>query len=413
MTTTPFATVEEAVAAFGRGEILVVVDDAQRENEGDLIVAAEFATPDKIAFFLNHTSGVICMPMTGDRLDELELPPMVRENSEAHRTAFTVSTDYRPGTTTGISAADRAATIRALVDPCTAPADLSRPGHVFPLRARPGGVLERPGHTEAAVDLAQLAGLFPGGVIGELVNDDGTMPDREELERFAQDHRLPLVFVADVIAYRRRREKLVRRVASARLPTRHGTFQAHVFESLLTGVQHLAVVHGDVSHGVPLVRVHSECLTGEALGSTRCDCGPQVELALGRIAREGHGVLVYLRGHEGRGLGLGSKLRAYALQDQGLDTVDANILLGFPADARRYGVAAQILRELGVSRLRLMTNNPAKHDGLVSEGLVVTERVPLTTVPTPDNLRYLDAKRRRLGHLLDPGDLSTAFGEAP
>jgi 3,4-dihydroxy 2-butanone 4-phosphate synthase / GTP cyclohydrolase II len=396
-----FASIEDAVAALARGEFLVVVDDEDRENEGDLVIAAEHVTAERMAFMVRHTSGVICVPMLAERLEELRLPLMVTGNTEAHGTAFTVSTDYRPATTTGISAADRAATICALADPSTGFADFSRPGHVFPLRYCEGGVLKRAGHTEAAVDLARLAGLSPAGVICEITGADGAIARGEELGRFADEHGLLMVSIADLVQFRRRSEKLVRRVGVARMPMPEGIFTAYGFESLITGLQHMAVVMGDPSAGVPLVRVHSECLTGDALGSLRCDCGQQLSLALQRIAAEGHGVLVYLRGHEGRGIGLGHKLRAYALQDEGLDTVEANERLGFPADNRQYGIGAQILTDLGVTRLRLMTNNPDKYRGLAGYGLVIEERVPLATIPTAENLRYLTAKQRKLGHLLE------------
>jgi 3,4-dihydroxy 2-butanone 4-phosphate synthase / GTP cyclohydrolase II len=396
------ARVEEAVAAIARGELVIVQDDTERENEGDLIMAAEKATPAAIAFMIRHTSGLICAPMSGERLDNLALPLMVPTNTEAHRTAFTVSVDSVRGTSTGISAADRATTIRALVDPETQPGDLARPGHVFPLRAREGGVLARPGHTEAAVDLARLAGLMPAGALAEVMNDDGSMARRCDLERFAHDHRLTLISVADLIAYRQARETVVRRVAEARLPTPLGAFTAHVFAAEPDGTQHLALVHGDPGASeAALVRVHSECLTGDVFGSCRCDCGAQLRASLEAVARAGDGVVLYLRGHEGRGIGLGPKLRAYALQDQGRDTVDANLELGFPADRRDYRVAAAILGQLGVQRLRLLTNNPAKCLALAAAGLQVVSRVPLLTPPTPDNVSYLRTKQDRLGHLLE------------
>jgi 3,4-dihydroxy 2-butanone 4-phosphate synthase/GTP cyclohydrolase II len=398
----PFAPVSDAIEAIGRGEFVVVVDDADRENEGDLILAAEFATPEKIAFMVKHTSGVLCAPMLGERLDELELPQMVPANTESMRTAFTISVDARQGTTTGISAADRCRTIQVLVDPASRPTDLARPGHVFPLRYRDGGVLKRGGHTEAAVDLARLAGRRPVGVLAEIVNDDGSMARLPDLERFAARHGLKLISIADLIRHRRQSEKLVKRIAEARIPTQWGDFTAYAYESLLDGEQHLALVKGSV-HGEQnvLVRVHSECLTGDAFGSLRCDCGPQLEGALRRIAEEGRGVVVYLRGHEGRGIGLGHKLRAYHLQEQGRDTVDANLELGLPADAREYGIGSQILADLGVTTMRLMTNNPAKYGGLGGFGLRIVERVPLETFPTAENLRYLHTKRERMGHLLN------------
>jgi 3,4-dihydroxy 2-butanone 4-phosphate synthase/GTP cyclohydrolase II len=398
-----FANVEDVVAAVGRGEIVVVVDDAHRENEGDLIMAAEAATAEKIAFFLSHTSGVICMPMLGQRLDELELPPMVVDNTETNRTAFTVSVDARVGTTTGISATDRARTIATLIDPATRPSDLARPGHMYPLRYREGGVLKRGGHTEATVDLARMAGMYPAGVLCEVVNEDKTgMARLPELERFADRHGLLMTSIADLIRHRRQREKLVKRVAEARVPTEWGDFTAYVYESLLDGEQHLALVRGAVQgeEGV-LVRVHSECLTGDALGSLRCDCGTQLQGALKRIADEGMGVLVYLRGHEGRGIGIAHKLRAYTLQDEGRDTVDANLELGLPVDSREYGIGAQILVDLGITTMRLLTNNPAKYGGLEGYGLEIVERVPLQTAPNPENIRYLRTKQQRMGHFLE------------
>jgi 3,4-dihydroxy 2-butanone 4-phosphate synthase/GTP cyclohydrolase II len=399
----PFAPIEEAVAAFAAGKIVVVVDDASRENEGDLVMAAEAATAENIAFFLNHTSGVICMPMLGERLDQLDLPPMVLDNTESNRTAFTVSVDGRHGVTTGISAADRAATIAALIDPSTRPGDLARPGHVFPLRFREGGVLNRAGHTEATVDLARLAGMYPAGVLCEVVSEDKqSMARLPELERLAERHGMPLISIADLIRFRRQREKLVKRVTDARMPTEFGEFTCYVYESLLDGEQHVAMVKGAVQgEDNVLVRVHSECLTGDALGSMRCDCGVQLQMALQAIAVEGMGVVVYLRGHEGRGIGLAHKLRAYTLQDQGRDTVDANLDLGLPVDTRKYGTGAQILVDLGITTMRLLTNNPSKFEGLEGYGLASAERVPLQTVPNPENIRYLRTKAERMGHLLE------------
>jgi len=401
----PFTEIENAIAAIGRGELVIVVDDADRENEGDLIMAADKVTPEAIAFMIRHTSGVICQPLEGDRCDALSLPLMVAHNTETQRTAFTVSVDARVGTTTGISAADRAATVAALIAPGTRPDDLARPGHIFPLRYREGGVLKRAGHTEAAVDLARLAGLYPSGVLAEVTNDDGTMARLPELERFAAEHHLQLISIADLIRYRRHREKLVRRVSEARIPTRHGDFTAYVFESLLDGVEHLAFVRGEIAGTRDvLVRVHSECLTGDVFGSMRCDCGVQLDSALERVAHEGRGVVVYLRGHEGRGIGLGHKLRAYSLQDEGRDTVEANVELGFPADSREYGIGSQILVDLGVTTMRLMTNNPSKYGGLEGYGLEIVERVPLHVVPNNENISYLRAKQEKLGHLLDLGE---------
>jgi 3,4-dihydroxy 2-butanone 4-phosphate synthase / GTP cyclohydrolase II len=397
------ATIQEAIDEIGRGGMVVVVDDADRENEGDLVMAAEAATPEKIAFFLSHTSGVICVPITPERADELDLPPMVHVNTESQRTAFTVSVDARWGTTTGISASDRSATIAALIDPASRPGDLSRPGHIFPLRYRTGGVLKRHGHTEAAVDLARAAGMTPAGVLCEIVTSDkASMARMAELERFADEHHLPLISIADLIRYRRQNEMLIKRVAQARIPTPDGEYAAYVYESLLDGEQHLAFVRGEVAgHENVLVRVHSECLTGDVFGSLRCDCGPQLHGALDLIEREGRGVLVYLRGHEGRGIGLGHKIRAYRLQEQGHDTVDANLELGLPVDSREYGIGAQMLVDLGVTTMRVMTNNPVKYGGLEGFGLDIVERVPLEPLANPENISYLRTKRERMGHLLD------------
>jgi len=399
----PFAPIEDAVAAVGRGEIVVVVDDEDRENEGDLIMAAEYATPEAIAFFLHHTSGYICAPITEQRAHELELDLMVRENTESMRTAFTVSVDVRQGTTTGISAHDRAATIQALVDPGTRPRDLARPGHINPLIAREGGVLKRAGHTEAAVDLARMAGLYPAGVLCEIVDEKKMdMARVPELERFADQHGLLLISIADMIRYRRKTEKLVKRVAEARIPTEWGDFTCYVYESTLDGEEHVALVRGNVAGEQDvLVRVHSECLTGDAFGSLRCDCGPQLQAAMSRVAQEDRGVVVYLRGHEGRGIGLGHKLRAYSLQEDGHDTVDANTALGLPVDSREYGIGAQILVDLGVTSMQLLTNNPSKYGGLDGFGIKITGRVPLESVPNPENIKYLRTKRERMGHLLE------------
>ena len=396
-----FTHIENAIAAIARGEIVIVVDDEDRENEGDLIMAAEKITPEAMGFFVRHTSGVICMPMTGERLDELQLPLMVSHNTESQRTAFTVSVDAAAETTTGISAADRAATVLKLIDGSSTATDFARPGHIFPLRYREGGVLKRAGHTEAAVDLSRLAGLSEAGVLSEVVNDDGTMARRPELEIFAAQHGLHMITIADLIRFRRHREKLVRRVSEARIPTRHGDFTAYVFESLLDGVEHMAFVCGNVSgQENVLVRVHSECLTGDVFGSMRCDCGLQLEGALEQIAAEGRGAVVYLRGHEGRGIGLGHKLRAYTLQDQGRDTVEANEELGFPADSREYGIGSQMLVDLGITTMRIMTNNPAKYGGLEGFGLEIVERVPLSITPNAENIAYLRTKQDKMGHLL-------------
>jgi 3,4-dihydroxy 2-butanone 4-phosphate synthase/GTP cyclohydrolase II len=351
---------------------------------------------------VRHTSGVICVPLTGERLDDLDIPLMVRENTEAQRTAFTYSVDYRHGTTTGISAADRAATIRALIDPQTRPADLARPGHIFPLRYAEGGVLKRAGHTEAAVDLSRMAGLTPAGVLCEIVRPDGEMARVPDLLEFCAEHGLLMITIAELIRYRRQTEKLVRRIAEARIPTAWGDFTCYVYESVLDGEQHVALVRGAVQGtGDVLVRVHSECLTGDVLGSLRCDCGVQLDAALARIAEEDLGVLVYLRGHEGRGIGIGHKIRAYSLQDEGRDTVDANLELGLPVDSREYGIGSQILVDLGITTMRLMTNNPAKYGGLEGYGLRIVDRVPLQVAPNPENLAYLRTKRERLGHLIE------------
>jgi 3,4-dihydroxy 2-butanone 4-phosphate synthase/GTP cyclohydrolase II len=395
------STIEQALNQLRSGGMVVVIDDEDRENEGDLIMAAEDVTPERMAFFLEYTSGVFCVPLESSRADELELPLMVVANTESQRTAFTVTVDAR-STTTGISAQDRAATVRALVDPATRPTDLNRPGHIFPLRYRPGGVLKRAGHTEATVDLCRLAGKYPSGVLCEIVTADKTgMARLPELEVFAKKHDLPIISIADLIRYRRHHEKLVKRVAEASLPTEHGQFQVYVFESVLDGEQHLAMVYGDISSTRDvLVRVHSECLTGDVMGSMRCDCGPQLHTALAKIAAEGAGVVVYLRGHEGRGIGLGHKIRAYALQESGSDTVDANIELGLPVDSREYGIGAQILVDLGVTSMRLMTNNPSKYGGLEGFGLNIVERVAIESLPTEFNIDYLRTKRERMGHLL-------------
>lgn len=397
-----FASIQDSVAAMARGEIIVVVDDEDRENEGDLIMSAEAATPENITFFVRHTSGVICAPLTGERLDELDIPLMVHNNTESHRTAFTYSVDYVHGTSTGISAADRSATIRALIDPSTRPADFARPGHIFPLRYSEGGVLKRAGHTEAAVDLSRLAGLEPAGVLCEIVNDDGTMARVPDLIEFCKVHGLLMVTIAQLVKYRRQNEKLVRRIAEARIPTPWGEFTSYVYESVIDGEQHVAMVRGAVQgERDVLVRVHSECLTGDVFQSLRCDCGLQLDAAMKAIDTEGLGVLVYLRGHEGRGIGLGHKIRAYSLQEQGHDTVDANVELGLPIDSREYGIGAQILNDLGITTMRLMTNNPAKYGGLEGFGLEISERVSLESIPNPENIDYLRTKRERMGHLLD------------
>ncbi len=393
--------IEKALEEMKQGKFVVVADDIDRENEGDLIIAAEFATPENIAFMVQHTSGIICISMMEEQLEALRLPQMVAHNTESHQTAFTISVDAAQGTTTGISASDRAATIKTLIDPNSKPEDLRRPGHIFPLRYREGGVLKRSGHTEAAVDLARMAGLTPAGVICELVKPDGTMAKTADLIQFAETHGITFITVADLVRYRRRREKLVNCSSKARIPTRFGDFTAYVYESKLDGIHHIALVKGDIAgQNSVLVRVHSECLTGDVFGSRRCDCGSQLDLAMEKIAHEGRGVVVYLRGHEGRGIGLAHKLRAYDLQDQGRDTVEANVELGFPADSREYGIGAQILSDLGLNTIRLLTNNPAKYGGLEGYDLQIVERVPLISPICSDNRKYLRTKKEKLGHHL-------------
>jgi 3,4-dihydroxy 2-butanone 4-phosphate synthase/GTP cyclohydrolase II len=405
------ATVEDAVAAIRLGGAAVVIDDEQRENEGDLIAAAEFVTPELAAFFVRHSSGLLCVAMMGSRLDDLRMPPMVEENTETMRTAFAVSVDARSNVTTGISAADRATTVRALASTTSMPSDFTRPGHVFPLRYREGGVLKRAGHTEAAVDLAVIAGCQPAGLLAEVTDDDGSMARLPRLLEFSHEHDLPLITIADLVRWRRQRERLVEHIDSAHLPTNHGDFIAHAYRSVLDGVEHLALVRGDLGDGHDvLVRVHSECLTGDTLGSARCDCGAQLNASLSLIDAEGRGVLVYLRGHEGRGIGLAHKVRAYRLQDQGRDTVEANLELGLPIDSREYGIGAQILADLGVREMRLLTNNPAKYGGLAGYDLTIAGRVPLLTPVTKQNSAYLSTKRTKLGHLLDSADFAAGQG---
>jgi 3,4-dihydroxy 2-butanone 4-phosphate synthase/GTP cyclohydrolase II len=397
-----FEDIEKAVEAIRAGRAVIVVDDENRENEGDLIFAAELATPELVAFMVRYTSGYICVPLPEEEADRLELPPMYHTNQDRRGTAYAVTVDARSGVSTGISAADRAHTIRLLASAETQPVDLSRPGHVVPLRARAGGVLRRPGHTEAAIDLAVMAGLRPAGVLCEMVNDDGTMQRRPDLEKFAVEHDLVLISIADLIAYRRRTERQVERVAETRLPTEHGEFTAVGYRALADGGEHVALVFGELGDGEDvLVRVHSECLTGDVFGSKRCDCGPQLDAALDRVAEAGRGVVLYMRGHEGRGIGLLHKLQAYQLQDRGFDTVDANLELGLPADARDYGTGAQILYDLGVRSMRLLTNNPDKRAGLEGYGLTVLGREALPVRLHPENVRYLRTKRDRMGHLFE------------
>ncbi len=399
-----FHTIPTAIAEIAAGHAVIVVDDEDRENEGDLIFAAELATPELIAFMVRYTSGYICVPVTEADADRLDLPPMFRVNQDRRGTAYTVTVDAREGISTGISATDRARTIRLLADPATTAADLSRPGHTVPLRAKPGGVLRRPGHTEAAVDLATLAGLRPAGVLCEIVSekDPSGMARADELRVFADEHHLAIVTIADLIAYRRRSEKLVERVATARVPLACGEFTAIGYSSSYDNREHIAFVYGDIGDGQDvLIRMHSECLTGDVFGSLRCDCGPQLQASLEAVAAEGRGAVVYIRGHEGRGIGLMHKLQAYQLQDAGRDTLDANLDLGLPADARDYGTGAQILVDLGVRTMRLLTNNPAKRAGLEGYGLRVLGRVALPTAVNPHNLRYLTTKRDRMGHQID------------
>jgi 3,4-dihydroxy 2-butanone 4-phosphate synthase / GTP cyclohydrolase II len=398
-----FCTIAEAIEDFRMGRTVLIVDDEDRENEGDLAIAAQFATPEVINFMASHGRGLICMPMVGDRLDQLQIPLMVARNGPSQSTAFTVSVDARRGVTTGISAYDRYLTVQALIDPNSTPEDIVRPGHLFPLRYAEGGVLRRAGHTEASLDLAKLANLYPAAVICEVMNSDGTMARLPDLLSFAREHGIKIFTVAQLVEYRRRTENLVARVAEANVPTEFGEFTCIAFESVVTKQHHLAMIKGDLTVGpAPLVRMHSECLTGDVFGSQRCDCGDQLKKSLEMIGQEGRGVVVYMRHHEGRGIGIVNKLRAYRLQeDEGLDTVEANLHLGFPPDPRDYGIGAQILVDLGLRKIRLLTNNPSKRAGIHGFGLEVVDRVPLVTRPTDTNRKYLETKQSKMGHLLD------------
>jgi 3,4-dihydroxy 2-butanone 4-phosphate synthase/GTP cyclohydrolase II len=409
VTTVELDSVERALADLKAGKAIVVVDDENRENEGDIIFAASKATPELMGFLVRHSSGYVCAPMPGETLDRLGIPLMTAHNRDYLRTAYTISVDARDGITTGISAADRARTCRVLADSATEPFELVQPGHVLPLRAVEGGVLARPGHTEAAVDLSRLAGLTPGGVIGEVIHDDGTLMRLPALREFADEHGLALISIEDLKIYRRLHESQVARLAETRLPTEFGTFTALGYRDTVSGAEHIALIYGDPASPGALVRVHSECLTGDVLGSRRCDCGPQLQASMAAVTAAGSGVVVYLRGHEGRGIGLLAKLQAYALQDRGRDTVEANLELGFGEDERDYAAAAQILRDLKLTDVRLLTNNPDKAVGLTTYGVKVSERVPIIIEPTDDNLRYLQTKAERMGHdlpdLLTPGSV--------
>ena len=397
----PLSTIEIAIEELRSGHMIVIVDDDDREGEGDLVVAASSVTADAINFMATNARGLICVPMLVDRLNELRLPQMVQHNNSRHSTAFTISVDTIPGATTGISSKDRAATIKALIDPSTHPDSLARPGHIFPLAYTDGGVLVRAGHTEASIDILKLAGLYPASVICEIMNPDGNMARGKPLNDFASRHNIKMISVASLISYRRTHEKLIQRRAEARVPTELGSFRAVSYKSVVDNDEHVALVQGKITRNSPtLVRVHSECLTGDVFGSLRCDCGEQMKLALKAIAKEGKGIFLYMR-QEGRGIGIHNKLKAYSLQDQGMDTIEANLHLGFPADLRHFGVGAQILVDLGVGKMRLLTNNPKKVIGLESFDLTITERVPIIVEPNPENQKYLKTKQTKMGHLLN------------
>jgi len=397
----PLCSLEEALADMRAGKLLIVVDDENRENEGDLVMPAEMVTAEAVNFIVTHARGLVCMPMLGERLDELEMPLMVGQNgSNKEQTAFTVSVDYKKGTTTGISAQDRAVTIKSLLDPDTRADEFTKPGHLFPLRYHPGGVLARAGHTEAIVDLCNMMGMYPAGIVCEIMNDDGTMARMDSLEEFGEKHGLKILSIAQIIAYRRRNEKLVERVAEARLPTKYGEFKAIAYRSAVDPGEHMALTIGEWTEDTPvMVRIHSECLTGDVFGSIRCDCGEQIEMALSILAKEGNGVFLYMR-QEGRGIGLHNKIKAYSLQDNGLDTVEANQSLGFEPDMRHYGIGAQILQDLGVKQLRLLTNNPRKLVGLAGFNLEIVERIPVEASVNDENREYMRTKKARMGHIL-------------